>query len=66
MAARKTTDLGALIVSVNRRIAASESVEARAALCWLLTDTLMDAGRYRGFRYIGGWQGVEEYRHYYY
>lgn len=67
MRERKTVQVEILRLRINERIAAEgTNMAGREALCSLLGDILMDADRYRGFRYIGGWKGVEEYRHYYY
>jgi len=63
---RKTADVQALRLDINRRIASSSNKDVRKALCYLLTDILMEANWYRGFRYLDGWTGEEDYRHEYY
>jgi hypothetical protein len=63
---RKTASVEALKTDINRRIAHEPEREARRALCYLLSDILSRANWYRGFRYLDGWHGVEDYRHEYY
>lgn len=63
---RKTMSVDLWRHKINDRIRLEEDMQARRALCSLLSDMLMDADRYRGFYYIDGWKGVDEWRHQYY
>lgn len=49
---RLTVAVIGLKAKINQRIALSESVEARKALCSILEDTLFDANAYGGFRHL--------------
>lgn len=66
--ARSTVQLMDLKNNINNRIAHTSDLEARKVLCLLLSDILMAANNYQGFRYTtpGGWNGTEEWKHYYY
>lgn len=66
MAERKTFNVERFRDMVNAQIKRCDSLEGRKELCDLLTEVLMQADRYRGFMYLDGWKGVEEYHHRYY
>jgi len=63
--ARKTADIARLRERINERISHASDENVRRELCLLLELILCDADAYAGFQYIGGWQGVEDYRHRY-
>ena len=63
---RKTLDVAYLRETINDRIKREENPEVRKALCYVLSDLLMHADRYRGFWYLNGWTGTEVYDHQYY
>jgi len=65
MAKRKTVQVEALKDHFNKLIEKSKTLEGRAALCYALSDILHETGNYKGFQYINGWKGVEDYRHRY-
>lgn len=67
MRERKTVQVEHLRNMVNAHLASEHSTfEQRKAFTLLLSEVLMYANRYRGFRYIDDYQDVEDYRHHYY
>jgi len=63
---RKTFDVELFKVKMNERIQRESNPEARRALCFVLSDILLETDNYRGFQYTEGWKGVENYLHRYY
>ena len=63
--ARKTVDIAPLKERINERISQSQDENVRKELCLMLEFILFDADAYKGFQYINGWHGVEDYRHRY-
>jgi hypothetical protein len=63
---RKTIDIETVKAYMNARIERAEDINVRRALCSTLSDLLMEAGVYHGFRYRGGWTGTEKWDHVYY
>jgi hypothetical protein len=49
---RKTVDVATVKVLANRMILANRSAEARTALFYMAETLVMDAGQYKGFRYV--------------
>lgn len=66
MAARKTVKVQEMREHLNALIARWDNADGRRALCAAVENMLMDAKAYHGFSYIGGWQGIEEYKHHYF
>ena len=51
MASRKTVNIAKLIDTLEAKIAATDDVNVKAALCDIIADTLHETGNYRGFGY---------------
>lgn len=62
MAQRQTLRVDDLRTKINKRLAIADLHEdAKREICNLLESVLMDANKYGGYSYIGGWQGTESY-----
>lgn len=64
--ARKTVNVEYIRNMINERLLKVDDLSARKELCAILENVLVQADRYDGFRYVGGWNGTETYRHHYY
>lgn len=62
---RKTIEVIPLRDQINARIKLTTSTQARRALCLVLESVLHASGNYRGFSYIDGWKGTEDWNHWY-
>lgn len=63
--ARKTVTVDWLKSQLNHRIKNAPTLTERMALCLVLESILHEVGNYRGFSYLDGWTGTEDWRHWY-